>query len=223
MPAYGKQSPRLRGERRAGAAAKRGNSKAAGCAADGERGLQSNRRTAKPVAARRKQQDLRLPGRRKEEDGMRRKDREISAVEALAIVDKCEYAVLSMIDGQGQPYCVPVSIVRDQNTVYFHCAPEGAKTDALRGDPHVCLACVGDTCRAVDQFTTEYESAIVRGIAGEVVNAGEKKRALRLLCERHTPANMGNFDEAVEKSLAVTAVWGVKICEITGKQKKGRT
>lgn len=42
---------------------------------------------------------------------MRRKDREMDEDFALEIADKCEYAVLSVIDNNGEPYCVPGSSV----------------------------------------------------------------------------------------------------------------
>lgn len=151
---------------------------------------------------------------------MRRKDREMDEIFALGIADKCEYAVLSMTDTGGAPYCVPISIARDGRDIFFHCAREGKKIDAMRRAPEVCIACVGDTRPAVDKFTTEFESAIIRGRAEEILEDTQKIHALRLLCQRHTPANMHNFDAAARKSLARTAVWRVPIREITGKRKK---
>lgn len=51
---------------------------------------------------------------------MRRKDRETDENFALGIVDKCEYSVLSMIDNQGEPYCVTVRIgAMRRNIVMF--------------------------------------------------------------------------------------------------------
>lgn len=151
---------------------------------------------------------------------MRRKDREMSKDFALEVADKCEYAVLSMTDTRNAPYCVPISIVRVRQTVYFHCAKEGEKIDCLRANPQVCLACVGDTHRMSDKFTTEFESAILRGTASEVTDAQEKITALKYLCERHTPTNMANFDSEVASSLDRTAVWKIEIESITGKRKK---
>ena len=73
---------------------------------------------------------------------MRRKDRQMPKEFALQIVDKCEYAVLSMLSN-GNPYCVPLTIVRVDNSIYFHCAKAGEKYNALLQNPNVCLACVG--------------------------------------------------------------------------------
>lgn len=151
---------------------------------------------------------------------MRRKDREMPKEFAIAVADKCEYAFMSIVDKNNMPYCVPISIVRDGEHIYFHSALDGFKIDCLRHNPNVCLACVGDTYRLPNQFTTEYESAIIRGIAIEVIEDSEKISALKLLCERHTPTNMSGFNTAIEKSLFRTAVWRIDIAEITGKRKK---
>ena len=151
---------------------------------------------------------------------MRRKDREKDKDFAFMVVDKCEYAVLSMIDTEGKPYGVPISIARQGEFIYFHCAKEGKKSDAIKNHKEVCISCVGDTKREEDKFTTKYESAILYGTAEEVIQEAEKITALRLLCERHTPTNMENFDKAIEQSLSQTAVWKIQINSISGKCKK---
>ena len=106
-----------------------------------------------------------------------------------------------MTDPEGLPYCLPVTIVRDEDTVYFHCARDGFKVQCLRANPQVCLACVCDTHIIAEKFTTEFASAILRGTASEVTDDAEKIHALRLLCQRHTPAGMDGFDAAVAGSL----------------------
>lgn len=151
---------------------------------------------------------------------MRRKDREMPEDFAYQVADKCEYAVIAMVDGKGFPYCLPVTIARDGSNIYFHSARDGYKTECLKNDSHVCMTCVGDTLRATDKFTTEFESAIIRGKALEVTDDEEKIHGLWLICTRHTPSNMQNFDKAIEKSLSRTAIWKIQIEEITGKRKK---
>ena len=151
---------------------------------------------------------------------MRRKDREMDADFAWQVADKCEYAVLSMVDPEGLPYCIPITIVCDEQTIYIHSARDGFKIDCLRNNPQVCMTCVGDTYRTPDKFTTEFESAVIRGTASEVTDDKEKIHALRILCQRHTPTNMHEFDMAIEKSLFRTAVWKIEVSGITGKRKK---
>lgn len=151
---------------------------------------------------------------------MRRIDREMPAEFAYDVTDRCEYAMLSMTDLEGLPYGLPITIVREENTIYFHCARDGFKIQCLRANPHVCLACVCDTHIIEEKFTTEFASAILRGTASEVTDDAEKIHALRLLCQRHTPAGMDGFEDAVARSLYRTAVWKIEISDITGKRKK---
>lgn len=151
---------------------------------------------------------------------MRRKDREQSREFALEVADKCEYAVLSVVTPENLPYCVALSIVRHGDFIYFHCAYEGQKIECFKNNPNACLFCVGDTLRLQDKFTTKYESAMIKGKLSEVTDTDEKVFALKIMCERHTPDNMANFDKAVEASLHRTAVWKLSIDEITGKRKK---
>lgn len=151
---------------------------------------------------------------------LRRKDREQSREFAYEVLGKCEYATISMVDLDGNPYCIPITIANDENYVYFHSAMEGSKVEILKKNPKVCLSCVGDTKVPDGKFTTLFQSAVVRGSAIEVTAPNEKIEALRLLCQRHTPANMDDFDNAIERSLARTAIYKISIDDITGKGKK---
>lgn len=151
---------------------------------------------------------------------MRRKDRQMTEEFAWEVVDKCEYAFLSMTAENGEPYGIPVTIVRNGNDVYFHSAMEGRKVNCLRKNPRVCLTCVADTQIQQDRFTTLYESAVAFGTAAEVTAEHEKIEALRILCQRHTPANMAGFDQAVAASLSRTGIWKITVEEISGKAKR---
>ncbi|MBR2078835.1 MAG: pyridoxamine 5'-phosphate oxidase family protein [Clostridia bacterium] len=150
---------------------------------------------------------------------MRRKDRERDESFALSVADNCKYAVVSMIDTVGKPYCVPLSIARDDNLIYFHCALDGFKVDCLNKNNDVCISCVGHTKNIPEEFTTEYESAIIRGKAFEVTESEEKIHALKLICERYAKSNMAEFGSAIERSLSRTGIWKIEIDEITGKCK----
>lgn len=151
---------------------------------------------------------------------MRRKDRETDRDFALYVIDKCEFATLSMSTPEGGVYCTPLSIVRDDEYIYFHSAQEGRKIECLRNNPSVCMSCVGDTLVEQDKFTTKYESATVEGTAVEVTDDNEKIHALKILCERYTPSNMHDFDNAINRSLFRTAIWKIHIDSVSGKCKK---
>lgn len=151
---------------------------------------------------------------------MRRKDREMPAAFALEVADRCTYATLATVGGDGLPYCVPLSIVRNGDRIYFHCAKEGKKTDNLRVQPHVCISCVAWVHPLQNEFSVEYESAILTGTAREVMDETAKLTALRQLCERHAPEHMAAFEREAFPDVPRTAVWEIQIESVTGKRKR---
>lgn len=151
---------------------------------------------------------------------MRRKDRETTPEFAWGIVDQCEYAFLAMTGEDGSPYGIPITIARKEHSIYFHSAMDGRKVRCLRLHPQVCLTCVGDTHIQEEQFTTQYESAVVLGSAAEVRDPDEKAEALRLICQRHTPGAMNLFEQAIRQSLDRTAIFRIDVSEISGKCNK---
>ena len=151
---------------------------------------------------------------------IRRKDREMPRDFALTVTDNCAYSVMATVNPDGTPYCIPLSLVREGEWIYFHCALHGHKIDNLRHQNKVCICCVGNVKVIPGEFSTEYESAIINGSASEVTDREEKIHALERISRRYTPDNMANFVDAIRRSLDITAIWKVHIDEISGKRKK---
>lgn len=151
---------------------------------------------------------------------MRRKERREDENFAFEVLDKADFAVLSMIDEDGLPYCLPISVVRIGEKLYFHSAESGRKSEAILKNPNVCITAAVDVVSAEDKFTTYFKSAVVRGKAVKVTDDEEKIAALKAICERFTPSNMPDFSNAIKMSLPRTVVWRIDIENATGKQKK---
>lgn len=148
---------------------------------------------------------------------MRRKERERARAFGYEVLDTCAWMALSMTDGAGRPYCVPVQGVREGDCLYFHCARAGEKTECLRARPEVCVTAVS-RCRIVPgAFTTAYRSVVAMGWAREVTGEEEKLRALELLCRRYVPEDMDGFAGEVKRWLPATAVWRITLDRVTGK------
>ena len=148
---------------------------------------------------------------------MRRKDREKPADFALGVADTCAFAVMGTVNSDGSPYCIPLSLAREGEWLFFHCATEGHKTDNLKHSNRVCICCVGTSQPIPEDYAMEYESAVINGIAHEVTDREEKIHALLLICQRYAPENMAGFEAAIESKLGRTAVWKIHIDEISGK------
>ena len=137
---------------------------------------------------------------------------------AFEVFDKAPYVTVSMVRPDGTPYGLPLSLVRkDDTTFYFHCASEGEKIDCFRHNPVVSLSAVSRCTPRYEEenntFTEYFHSAIALGRVDIVDDPGEKREALRLLCERFLPKYMQHFDEAISRSLAITTVVRVTLTE----------
>jgi nitroimidazol reductase NimA-like FMN-containing flavoprotein (pyridoxamine 5'-phosphate oxidase superfamily) len=152
---------------------------------------------------------------------MRRADRERGAEFALEILEKSEYATLSTVSADGEPYGVPVHIVLLNGALYFHCALEGQKLENIAANPNVCVSTVGELRLVPENFTTRYESAVAFGKCALVTDAEEKRAALVAICEKFTPVGAEKIASVVERTLEKTGICRVTIERVTGKQNEG--
>lgn len=174
---------------------------------------------------------------------MRRKDRAMNTEFAKQVIDRSRYGVLSIIDtGSGTPYSIPLSIVRDDDFLYFHSAIEGTKVDLFSDINQVKIVFVGEvhvpnlfTTSQLDEmtkdeektvqlissvFTTEFESAIVTGKIKEVLDTDEKIHALKLICRKYTPDKMTYFQHAIKSGEKYTRVYRITMDVVEAKRKK---
>lgn len=172
---------------------------------------------------------------------MRRKDREMPRAFGLDVFDRAEYGVVGFVDGD-TPYTVPLSLVRQGESLYFHSAQAGRKVDLGRAGGLVSVTAVGevevpeftskedlDKILADPQkhrlfgkliYTTSFESVHAMGRIREVTDPAEKTEALRALCQKFTPDKMAYFDAAIAASLKITAIFAIDIETVKAKAKK---
>ena len=159
--------------------------------------------------------DTRLFGAERMDD-MKRTDGRDAGLEAL---DRCEYMVLAVTDGEGLPYCMPLNGVRVGEAVYFHSRLGGEKLDCLRLHPQVCLTAVGHQRVVQEAYETEFTSAVARGAAHEVTDPEEQKTALRAICKKYAPDCPERVEEVIEKHLPRTAVWRIDLEQVSGRER----
>ena len=150
---------------------------------------------------------------------LRRKDRAITKEEAIALLNKAEYGVLSTVTENGKPYGVPLNFCIIDHCIYFHCAIEGQKIDNIKQNKSVSFCAVGNTEILPDKFGTKYESVIVSGEVEEVFDIN-KQIALEGLLHKYSPEFFDKGIKYIESLIEKTRVFKITINTLTGKARK---
>ncbi|MCK4509744.1 MAG: pyridoxamine 5'-phosphate oxidase family protein [Desulfuromonadales bacterium] len=147
---------------------------------------------------------------------MRRSDKALPDDATVSLLQAGEYGVLSTVDGEGQPYGVPLNYSFDGERLYFHCALKGHKLDNILANNKVSFCVVGRTKLLPAEFSTEYESVIVTGSAS-VVQGDEKYQALVSLLEKYSADFIDEGRDYIVKLDSRTKVVRVDVDSMTGK------
>ncbi|KLE15416.1 pyridoxamine 5'-phosphate oxidase family protein [Clostridium sp. C8] len=152
-------------------------------------------------------------------NGIRRSDRKIDRLEAIQLLKKCEYGVLSTMNENGYPYGVPLSYIYTNDSIYFHSALEGHKLENLKNNDKVSFCVVGQTNVLPDKFSTKYESVIIFGSAKEVFD-DEKNVVLLELINKYSPDYIEKGKIYIKNAGSKTKVIKVNIDHISGKARR---
>jgi nitroimidazol reductase NimA-like FMN-containing flavoprotein (pyridoxamine 5'-phosphate oxidase superfamily) len=147
---------------------------------------------------------------------LRRKDRAITEEEAIALLNKAEYGVLSTVTENGEPYGVPLNFCVIDHCIYFHCAVEGRKIDNIKQNKSVSFCAVGNTEILPDKFGTKYESVIVSGEVEEVFDMN-KQLVLEGLLHKYSPEFIDKGIKYIEGLREKTRVFKITINKLAGK------
>jgi len=155
---------------------------------------------------------------------MRRKDREVTGESELReILEECKVCRVAMQDRDGL-YVVPLNFgyfYQDGKlTLYFHCASQGRKLDAIRENDSVCIEMDCDhrlqSGAAACNYTFGFKSIIGSGAAHPVEDPAEKMEGLRCIMRHMTGKEFNPDDFKTEMVQAVTVV-RIDVMNFTGK------
>lgn len=150
---------------------------------------------------------------------IRRADRVIPLEQAIEILHKGEYGILSTVSADGQPYGAPVSYSYVDDAIYFHSAMEGHKLENLALDNRVSFCVVGKTEVLPDKFAVRYQSAIAFGKASEL-DGDEKLCGLTELLRKYSPDYLEEGRLYIGANAERTRVYKITIESLTGKSSK---
>ena len=118
---------------------------------------------------------------------LRRIKQAATEAECLSILKGAQRGVLSVIGENGYPYGLPVNFIYHDGKIYFHCAREGHKLDAIRANEKVCFTVLSEPVRNEGEWWYCLTSVIVFGRAREVADPSEAEPLLRALGAKYFP------------------------------------
>ena len=127
--------------------------------------------------------------------------------------------VLALLGDGGWPYAVPMSYAFDGEKLYFHCAREGHKLDAIRREARASF-CVVDRDEVVpEEYTTYFRSVIAFGRVRVLEDEAQKRAAIELLARRYFPQDSAeNRRRAIEREWTGLCMLEMDIEHMSGKE-----
>ena len=150
---------------------------------------------------------------------LRRKRQALSAQDCAAVLDRGSSGVLALMGDGGYPYAVPLSYVRDGDNLYFHCAREGHKIDAIRREPRASF-CVIDQDQVVpEEYTSYFRSVIAFGTIRILEDDGEKRAAVEKLAEKYFPTDTPEHrEQIIRRDWPPLCILEMTVEHLSGKQ-----
>lgn len=155
---------------------------------------------------------------------MRRHRQLLPPEEIAQILAAGSSGVLALAGDEGWPYAVPLSYAYTDGSLYFHCAREGHKLDALRREPRASFCVIAQDDVVPEKYTTRYRSVIAFGRLQVLEDENEKRAVLKALAEKYSPAESEASHAAViARTLGSVCIVKLTVEHFTGKEGKELT
>lgn len=158
------------------------------------------------------------------EYALRRSARGIGEGEALDVLRRCDWGVLSLVGADGEPYGVPLNYVLQESDgerrLIFHCAREGRKIDCLKARARGAFVVVEAPRMLPERFSTAYASTMASGPVEVVDDPDSKRELLRVFVERLAPEFRERGAKHIEHRLNDCFMLLMTVERMCGKRRK---
>lgn len=152
---------------------------------------------------------------------MRRNRQIISFEDCEKILNQNTSGVLALSGDNGYPYAVPLSYVYSNGNIYFHCALEGHKIDAIKSCNKASFCIIDKDTIAPGEYTTYFRSVIAFGKIQILENTEDKMEAIKKLAAKYSPLETPeNTLETINSSWEHFCTARLLIEHLSGKQAK---
>ena len=152
---------------------------------------------------------------------MRRSAQALNGGACVEILERGTSGVLAGAGDGGWPYAVPLSYAFDGEKLYFHCAREGHKLDAIRREARASFCVVDRDDVKPAEYTSYFRSVIIFGRVRVLEDEAQKRAAIELLARRYFPEDSAEGRRrAIEREWAGLCMLEMDIEHMSGKEAK---
>lgn len=150
---------------------------------------------------------------------MRRFKQQLSEEQCIEILKEAPRGTLAVLGDDDYPYTVPLDHFYEDGKLYFHCAKEGHKLDAIKRSDK-CSFCVLDK-GVLDETDTDgefyfFNSVVVFGRIRQIEDPDEIIKQVRKLAHKYY-TNLDSVERDIAKNGPRTALLELTIEHMTGK------
>ncbi|MBQ7751316.1 MAG: pyridoxamine 5'-phosphate oxidase family protein [Bacteroidales bacterium] len=148
---------------------------------------------------------------------MRRFKQQLPEEECVEILQKAYRGFLSVIGDGGYPYSVPINFLYKEGKLFFHCAVDGHKLDAIRVDDKACFTVIDEPQREPGDWWYHVRSVICFGRVHVLEDDDEKDSRLRQLGAKYFPDGY-DMEADMQRNAPRAQVLVFSIEHMTGKR-----
>lgn len=153
---------------------------------------------------------------------MRRDEKEIKDWTVIEeIIRHGKFTTLALCRNN-EPYGVTLSYGYDRATrsLYFHCAPEGLKTEFVQQNAAACATIIDDRGYIQGECKHLFRSVVIRGKVEILTREADKKVGFKTLLEHleDDPAAQASQMPTKAEDFAKVTIWKLTIAEYSAKE-----
>ena len=118
---------------------------------------------------------------------MRRSAQALSVEECEDILGTAKRGTLAVIGYRDYPYSIPINFLYDDGRLFFHCAREGHKLDAIRICDKACFTVIDEPVKEPGEWWYHVRSVICFGRVRLMEEGEDKMARLRQIGEKYFP------------------------------------
>ena len=139
-----------------------------------------------------------------------------SEEECLFVLQTAPRGILSVMGENGYPYGLPINYTFLDGKIFFHCAKDGHKLDAIRAHDKVSFTVLSEPVKNEGEWWNCFTSVIVFGRIREVTDPVQASSLLRALAARYFPADY-DIEADIRRNGPKALLLELTIDHMTGK------